>query len=82
MPCALRGEEARWRQVLLLAMEAPEADLPPIPRGLLPDFASYWNRIRASLKGDAAQYLAIPLRRKGLEHALIACWAAAPCVGA
>jgi hypothetical protein len=68
----LAREEARWRQVLLLAMEAPEADLPPIPRGLLPDFASYWNRIRASLKGDAAQYLAIPLRRKGLELPLIA----------
>jgi len=68
----LAREQARWLQVLLLATESPEADLPPIPRSLLPDFASYWNHIRASLKGDAAQNLAIPLSRRGLEPPLLA----------
>jgi len=63
----LARHEGRWRESLLLATEMPEAELPPIPRSLLPAFAAYWNRVRASLKGAAAENLAVPLRRHGLE---------------
>jgi len=68
----LARHEATWREALLRAMEMPDTDLPPIPRSLLPAFASYWNRIRASLKGPAAENLGAPLRRGGLEPRVLA----------
>jgi hypothetical protein len=63
----LARHEAVWSEALLLATEVPDTDLPPIPKNLLPAFAHYWNRIRASLKGPAAENLAAPLRRRGVE---------------
>ena len=68
----LARHEARWRETLHLATEDPAGGLPPIPRNLLPDFASSWNHIRASVKGAAAENLAALLRRHELEGPLLA----------
>jgi hypothetical protein len=68
----LARHEAAWSEALLLAMEVPGTDLPPIPGSLMPAFASHWNRLRASLKGPAAENLAAPLRRHGLEARVLA----------
>jgi hypothetical protein len=63
----LARHERRWREALHLATETPGADLEPVPRGLVADFASYWNRVRATVKGEAADNVAALLQRHGLE---------------
>ena len=67
----LARQEGGWHEALHLATDTPEAELPPVPHALLPDFVGYWNRLRATLKGAAAENLATLVRRHGLEPRLL-----------
>ena len=67
----LARPEGGWHEALHLATEGPNAQLPAIPRDLLPAFVGYWNRVRASLKGAAAENLATLLSHHGLEPRLL-----------
>lgn len=67
-----RREEA-WRAALHQAIDDPAgASLPRIDALELADFVTLWNHLRESLRGEAAENLAAPLRRAGVDARVLA----------
>ncbi|MEP7070605.1 MAG: HEAT repeat domain-containing protein [Usitatibacter sp.] len=62
-----------WRAALHEATEDPRvARLPPITARDLPEFTILWNHFQESLRGDAAENLAVLLRAHAIPERLLA----------